>query len=164
MNQVPWNDVVQVIATLTFLAQLGILAFSDAMTFRLPISINLTFCGSGLVLGGHAFGTPFQDRLFGALAAYLALSLVASLYFLIRKRHGLGGGDPILLAGIGAWLGWHSLPMTVFLASLIGLVFAAFKYAFGSVSNQWSTVRLPLGTLLSIASILLLGAGAFIEF
>jgi leader peptidase (prepilin peptidase)/N-methyltransferase len=162
MNQVPWSDVVEAISTLAFVAQLGILAFSDAMTFRLPLRINLAFCASGLALGGHVFGTPLQDRLFGALAAYLALSLVASLYVLIRKRHGLGGGDPILLAGIGAWLGWQSLPMTVFLASLFGLVFAVFKYAPGSVSSQWSTVRLPLGTLLSIASILLLGAGYII--
>lgn len=164
MDQVPWDDAVEVIATLAFLVQLGILAFSDAMTFRLPLRINLAFCASGLVLGGHAFGTPFQDRLFGALAAYLALSLIANLYLLIRKRHGLGGGDPILLAGIGAWLGWHSLPLTVFLAALFGLVFAVIKYVFGSSSDQWSTARLPLGTLLAISSIVLLGAGYFIEF
>lgn len=163
MDQVPWDDAVEVISTLAFLIQLGILAFSDAMTFRLPLKINLAFCASGLVLGGHAFGTPLQERIFGALAAFIALSLIANLYLLFRKRHGLGGGDPILLAGIGAWLGWHSLPLTVFLAALVGLVFAVIKYVFGSGPGGWSAVRLPLGTLLAISSIFLLGAGYCIE-
>ena len=37
-------------------------------------------------------------------------------------RHGMGGGDIKLLAMIGAFLGWPSIPVTLFVASVLGSV------------------------------------------
>src|SRR3546814_6202274 len=37
---------------------------------------------------------------------------------------GMGGGDPKLVAAIGAWLGWQALPLMLLLASLAGIGWA----------------------------------------
>ena len=43
---------------------------------------------------------------------------------MVRKREGMGAGDPKLLAALGIWLGWQALPLVLFLASGIGLLWA----------------------------------------
>src|SRR3546814_19282176 len=37
---------------------------------------------------------------------------------------GMGGGDPKLVAALGAWLGWQALPLMLLLASLGGIGWA----------------------------------------
>lgn len=161
MDHILLSDAIQFIAKVAFIAQLGVLAFSDATTLRLPFRANILFCFSGLVLGGAAFQTGPVDRLAGTIAGFMALSLIALLYRLIRRRRGLGGGDPILLAGIGAWYGWQPLPTVVLLSSMLGLLVVPFKHSFrsGSQSSSLSALRLPLGTLMSVSSAILLACG-----
>lgn len=159
MDQVAWNDASEVLATLVFLAQLGALALSDAATFRLPLRINLAFLATGLLLGGAAFDTPLQDRAIGAAAGFLALSLVAWIYRILRKREGIGGGDPIMLAGLGAWFGWQLLPMTVLLASMLGVVVALVRFPSKGSEGRWCSLRLPLGALFSVAAVSLIAVG-----
>jgi leader peptidase (prepilin peptidase)/N-methyltransferase len=60
------------------------------------------------------------DGLAGAAAGYAFVWLVAELYYLVRRREGMGLGDAKLLAVIGAILGWRALPYVIFLASLQG--------------------------------------------
>src|SRR3546814_17385076 len=43
---------------------------------------------------------------------------------LFRSMEGMGGGDPKLVAAIGAWLGWQALPLMLLLASLAGIGWA----------------------------------------
>src|SRR3546814_13903050 len=52
---------------------------------------------------------------------FLILWLVAIVYKRLRGWEGLGGGDPKLLAAIGAWLGWQQLPLVLLGAGLFGL-------------------------------------------
>lgn len=147
-------DIAQIFAMLSGFTLLGILAVSDAKSFRLPIAANLGFLVTGITVGGVAFGTPFVDRLIGAGAGFLSLSALALVYRLLRGRTGIGGGDPILLAGIGSWIGWQLLPMTVFMASATGLIFAVAMFLKGKNQHQWNLQRLPFGTMLAIATIL----------
>jgi leader peptidase (prepilin peptidase)/N-methyltransferase len=60
------------------------------------------------------------DGLVGAVAGYLVIWLIAEIYYLVRRREGMGLGDAKLLAIIGAILGWRALPYVIFLASLQG--------------------------------------------
>jgi leader peptidase (prepilin peptidase) / N-methyltransferase len=62
------------------------------------------------------------DGLAGAVVGYAFVWLVAEVYYLVRRREGMGLGDAKLLAIIGAILGWRALPYVVFLASLQGSV------------------------------------------
>ena len=71
------------------------------------------------------------DGLVGAVAGYGFVWLLAEVYYLIRRREGMGLGDAKLLAIIGAILGWRALPYVIFLASLQGSVIGLCGLALG---------------------------------
>ena len=145
---------IQMLLISSALVLMGIMAWSDARYFRLPLVSNIIFLIAGLVVGHLAFGISKSDALIGAGAGYLGLAAVAAAYRSLRGREGLGGGDPILLGGIGAWLGWQVLPTILLFAALSGLAFAAVQRLFRPRRTAWQVQRIPLGTCLIIAAIL----------
>ena len=145
---------IQMLLISSALVLMGIMAWSDARYFRLPLVSNIIFLIAGLVVGHLAFGISKSDALIGAGAGYLGLAAVAAAYRSLRGREGLGGGDPILLGGIGAWLGWQVLPTILLLAALSGLAFAVAQRLFRPRRTAWQVQRIPLGTCLIIAAIL----------
>lgn len=95
---------------------------------------------------------------FWALLAALLILLIRWLYFLLRRREGMGLGDAKLLAMIAAWLG----PMLTLLTLFLGVVAAAI------VGVSWivlrgrrgvATLRLPFGSFLCAAAIYAIFAG-----
>ncbi len=91
----------------------------------------------------------FLDHAIGAIAGYVALSLVASVYRRLRGRNGLGGGDARLLGAVGAWVAWQGLPTVVLYASLLGLCHALVLAALGE--RITAARRLPFGPHLCLA-------------
>ena len=71
------------------------------------------------------------SSLVGILVGGGSLLLVAWAYQLFTGVEGMGGGDVKLLAMIGAFLGWPSVPVALFFASLtgsvVGLIFMFWK-------------------------------------
>jgi leader peptidase (prepilin peptidase) / N-methyltransferase len=122
----------------------------DVAHFWLPNRLTATLALIGLGTGLVGFDPPLAERLWGGFAGYLSLALIAFAYRLIRKRDGLGGGDPKLLGGIGLWLGWQMLPYVVLGASAVGLVFALAQLVRGKPLAP--TDRLPLGALFAIVA------------
>lgn len=126
------------------------LALIDYRYLRLPDpAVALLFIsgvGVSLILGTP----PLVDSAIGAVAGYGALQSVRIAYRLVRRREGIGAGDPKLFAAIGAWLGWAPLPLALLVAAGIGLVWAGFRWL-GRRDVEWSD-RVPLGTLLAVAA------------
>ena len=107
-------------AALVFTAALITLTVIDLRTQLLPDAITLPLMWLGLAL---SFGPVFIDMpsaLAGAIAGYLTLWLVFQLFRLVTGKEGMGYGDFKLLAALGAWLGWQSLPMIILLSSIVG--------------------------------------------
>ena len=94
------------------------LAYVDFRTFRLPNSITLPLIIAGLGLSAFtSWGfTNAQSALIGAGLGYAVLWLPNYVYCLVRKQNGIGMGDAKLLAALGAWLGWSSLPGILLIA------------------------------------------------
>ena len=117
------------------------------------LALSLFFSGKililGLILNGY-FGlfTDIASSLMGAFAGYASLYLINKIYFLIRKREGIGGGDFILLASIGALLGFQLLSIVVLIASLIALLI----YFLG---REHYTNKVPFGSGLALSAILI---------
>lgn len=126
------------------------LALLDLENFWLPDRLTLPLLTAGIGTAGAGLSIRLADSLIGAVAGFVALALIAWVYRRVRGRSGMGGGDPKLLAAIGAWLGWTVLPLVLLLASLTGLAAIGMRALRGQAVS--AADRLPLGTLLAVAA------------
>lgn len=115
----------------------------DVEHFWLPDAVVLPLAGLGLWLG---LG-DLADRAIGVGLGFAGLWLVAALYRWRAGRDGLGGGDPKLLAAIGAWLGWAALPLVLLGASMLGLALILVDRLRGRAVAR--DTMLPLGALMA---------------
>jgi leader peptidase (prepilin peptidase) / N-methyltransferase len=158
------------------------LAAMDAETMRLPDAFTWPGIGLGILHAGlvHAFPqvvsrdsmrddlTQLGIRagllngilpaaLWAALAALLILA-IRWLYWLVRRREGMGVGDAKLLAMIAAWLGPAMTLLTLFLgvvaAAVVGVLWIAVRGRRGAMA-----MRLPFGSFLCAAAIYAVFAG-----
>lgn len=116
----------------------------------LPDALTLPLIPLGLLAAWAGLGPPLFDRLIGAVAGWAVLASIAALYKAMRGRDGLGGGDPKLLAAIGAWLGWAMLPFVLLGAGVSGLLAVLAMRARGQKVD--GATRLPLGALMALAA------------
>jgi leader peptidase (prepilin peptidase)/N-methyltransferase len=116
----------------------------------LPDALTLPLIPLGLAAGWAGLGPPLPERLAGAAIGWAALWLIALLYRRLRGRDGMGGGDPLLLGAIGAWVGAWQLPAILLGAGLLGLAAVLAMRLRGQAVN--AATRLPLGTLMALAA------------
>jgi len=97
-----------------------------------------------------------DDLLAIAIAAALIL-LIRWIYWLVRRREGIGLGDAKLMALLAAWLGLPGALFAFGLGAVIGSLFAVVLLAIPSARKQsegWGKIKLPLGTFLCIGGII----------
>jgi len=94
--------------------------------------------------------------LLGILAAAGLILLIRWLYWLIRRRQGIGLGDAKLMAMLAAWLGLPgallAFGLGVLLGALVALVLLAIPAKRAGASG-WALKKLPLGTFLCVGGI-----------
>jgi leader peptidase (prepilin peptidase)/N-methyltransferase len=132
------------------------LAFIDFDTRLLPDSLTLPLLWMGLIFNLLTGNIPLEDAVIGAVAGYLFLWLVYWLFKLVTGKEGMGYGDFKLLAAIGAWLGWQTLPLTVVLASVTGALFGIGLLVLGLYRRD---TPMPFGPFLVIAGLLAMFQG-----
>lgn len=142
------GDLIWTIATAALGWQLLIIALIDAENFWLPDELTLPLIATGLIASAVlASGWPIP-QVIGAIAGFAGLWLIALAYQRLRGRQGMGSGDPILFAGVGAWVGWQGLPTALLWACAAGFsIVLTFLITRRGVS---ATDRLPFGTFLAI--------------
>lgn len=126
------------------------LAALDVKHHWLPDGLTAMLAVTGLIASLLVAQPSLQDRLIGGFAGFVSLAIIAAIYKSIKKRDGLGGGDPKMLGAIGCWLGWQALPLVILGASLAGILVAiSWRLRGKSVDAQ---TMLPLGSLMAIAA------------
>jgi len=114
----------------------------------LPDVLVLPTLWLGLVVNGFDTVVSLPDALWGAVAGYLSLWTVYWVFKLLTGKEGMGYGDFKLLALIGAWGGWHVLPITLLLSSVVGVVGGLVLLR---LRRQSVGTAIPFGPYLAIA-------------
>ena len=99
----------------------------DAHHFWLPNRLVLLLAVAGAVLGSVVSGSGLAERLLTAAIAGLGLAAIGLAYRSLRKREGLGAGDPKLFAAIALWLGPQLTVASLLGAALLGLAEALLR-------------------------------------
>lgn len=147
------------------IAALIVISFIDLDVRIVPDVISLPGIVTGLlfsVLSRYLIDDPFEivpnplSALIGVLAGGGFLLAVAWIYERLTGVEGMGGGDIKLLAMIGAFLGWPSIPLTLFFSSLGGSVIGLSLMLAKGVNRKYA---LPFAPFLCLGALLYLFFG-----
>jgi leader peptidase (prepilin peptidase)/N-methyltransferase len=126
----------------------------------LPDVITLPFLWLGVgfaLLGEHGARyealAGLEASVLGAIIGYLSLWLFYHLFRLVTGKEGMGYGDFKLLAMLGAWLGWNSLPLIILLAAMCGAVIGVLLIV---IRGRDRNIPIPFGPFLAGAGFLAL--------
>lgn len=137
------------------------LAVMDAETMLLPDSFTLSGLAVAIVLkvcapDAEHRGTIALHTIADALIAAALLLLVWAVYWVVRRRHGVGMGDVKLVAMMAAFLG---LPLALF-ACFFGVIAAAiFAIVLLARGKAQGSDRIPFGSFLASAGIVAIFVG-----
>lgn len=128
----------------------------DVITYP---GIALGICTSAILgMFGYTAPRPFQLMLASAEAAVSGLALIMliwGLYWLIRRKEGIGLGDAKLMAMLGAWLGFSGVILSLGIGVVLGAVVAiAILLPRHKDDTSWAGSKLPFGTFLCIGGII----------
>ncbi|MES2161943.1 MAG: A24 family peptidase [Pseudomonadota bacterium] len=137
---------------LLFLYLLIAMTFIDFDTQLLPDDLTYPLIWAGLLMNVNGTFATLHDAVIGAAAGYLALWSVNWAYKLVRHRDGMGYGDFKLLAALGAWMGWATLPAIVLMSSLVGSVVGI---ALMVVNRRGFDLQIPFGPYLASAGLII---------
>jgi leader peptidase (prepilin peptidase)/N-methyltransferase len=129
------------------------LTFIDFDTQLLPDSITLPLLWLGLAFNLADTYATIDAAVVGAMAGYLVLWSIFWLFKLATGKEGMGYGDFKLLAALGAWLGWQSLPAIILLSSLVGAIVGICLIV---LARQGRNVPIPFGPYLAAAGLIAL--------
>jgi leader peptidase (prepilin peptidase)/N-methyltransferase len=96
------------------------------------------------------------QRLLAILAAAGLILLIRWVYWLIRRREGIGLGDAKLMAMLAAWLGLPGALLAFGLGAVLGAIAALVLLVLPSTRENkegWAQIKLPLGTFLCVGGI-----------
>jgi len=154
--------------TIIFLSILALILimifFIDLENFIIPDSLNFTIMGLAIIKNFFTnFNTnlvhDINQSLIGGIIGYLTIWLIIFLYKAIKKIDGMGLGDAKLMAGIGLLFGWQSIPLVLFISSILGLVFVI-----PSLIKKQKNMRseIPFGPFIIISLLIYFVIGDFL--
>lgn len=147
-----------------FISGLIVITFIDLDFQIIPDSITLPGIPIGLIAASLTIPDPFSrgyhvgfiNSLVGIISGGGLFYLIAVLGEKAFGQEAMGGGDIKLMAMIGGFLGWKSILLTTFAASLIGSIAGIM---FMIIKGREKGLRVPFGPFLALGAILSLFFG-----
>ena len=148
-----------------FVSALIVISFIDLAVRIVPDVISLPGIIVGLVfsiVGAYVVNDPFElvpsplSAFLGVIIGGGFLLLLAWIYEKFTGVEGMGGGDIKLLAMMGAFLGWPSIPLILFFASLGGSVVGLSAMLVKGVGRRYA---LPFAPFLCLGALFYLFFG-----
>lgn len=146
---------------LFFVAPLIAISFIDLDHQIIPDTISLPGILVGTVVIQVLFWPQTQRALVHSGLGFLVgggfFFALASLFYLIKKQEGLGGGDIKLSAMLGTYIGWTGMVFTIMFSSIMAILSSLFIFI---LSRDKAKARiLPYGPFLAAGALLFFFAG-----
>jgi leader peptidase (prepilin peptidase)/N-methyltransferase len=93
----------------------------------------------------------YLNSLIGGMFGYGIIWSIIFFYKQIKNKEGMGLGDAKLLAAIGFWFGWISIPFVIFSSSIVALILVIPSLL--NKSRKFSS-QIPFGPFIIIGCIL----------
>ena len=93
----------------------------------------------------------FINSAIGGIFGYLIIYTVIYFYKTFRKKEGMGLGDAKLMAVIGFWFGWASIPFVLFIGSIVALLITLPSLI---LSSKRMSSEIPFGPYLITATVI----------
>ena len=116
----------------------------DVMYHQLPDLIVISLLWIGLL------ASPFTSSAWAVKSAFFGYAstwLMAKLYWLIRRKEGMGHGDFKMFAMVGAWVGLWALLSTMLISLVCGAIFGILK----AVKTKDAKVEFAFGPWIALA-------------
>ena len=140
-----------IILALTFL----IIFFIDLEHLIIPDSLTFPMMILGFVKSFdpnlNSLFPNYINSLIGGFFGYGIIWIIIFFYKIFRKKEGMGLGDAKLLAVIGFWFGWISVPFILFSSSIVALI--SVMPSLINKSKKFSS-EIPFGPFIIIGCIL----------
>lgn len=117
-SSLPFSEAITVSLLCSILVSIS---WIDSRIYMIPL--DLIIVGAIIIILSIIFGALSLDQaLLGIVAGVFFPGLMMGLTWLVTRRQGMGFGDLQLGLILGAWLGPILMILTLFLASLLGLI------------------------------------------
>lgn len=127
-----------------------VVTFIDLDHQIIPNEITLPGIVVGVLASAWILPQGLWDSLIGFLLGGGLFYLIAEVSFRVLKQEGMGGGDIKLIAMIGAFLGWQSVLVTIFIGAFVGSVVGLFLIL---VKGRGRRVPIPFGPFLTLGAV-----------
>ena len=133
-----------------------IIFFIDLKHFIIPNELTFPLMFIGFVKSfepnlNQTIFPNYINSLIGGVFGYLIIWLIIFFYKKVRNKEGMGLGDAKLMAVVGFWFGWVSIPFTIFISSFVALIFAVPSLI---KKNKKMTTQIPFGPYIIIGCII----------
>ena len=151
-----------------FVGALAVISFIDLDVQIIPNVISLPGIALGFLASLAQYPWPVDSLSIppSPLSSFIGISiggvflwLVAWIYEFFTGAEGMGGGDIKLLAMIGAFLGWPSIPLTLFFASVSGSVIGVILMVRAGAGGKYA---IPFGPFLCLGALFYLFLGRIV--
>ena len=133
-----------------------IIFFIDLKHFIIPNELTFPLMLIGFVKSfepnlNQTIFPNYINSLLGGVFGYLIIWLIILFYKKVRNKDGMGLGDAKLMAVVGFWFGWASIPFTIFISSFVALFFAVPSLL---KKNKNMATQIPFGPYIIIGCII----------
>lgn len=100
-----------------------VISLTDFCCQIIPDRITLFLALAGLAIVATT-DLSVGNSLIGGITGFAVLYIVATIGSIAMKRQAMGGGDIKLAGMLGIFVGWQGILLTIFLGSLLALMYA----------------------------------------
>jgi leader peptidase (prepilin peptidase)/N-methyltransferase len=148
---ITFTTILLIALSLTFL----IIFFIDLKHFIIPNNLTYPMMILGFVKSFdpnlNSLFPNYVNSLIGGFFGYGIIWLIIFFYKVLRNKEGMGLGDAKLLAVIGFWFGWISVPFILFSSSVVALI--SVMPSLLNKSKKFSS-EIPFGPFIIVGCIL----------